>query len=77
MQPIIKKSAVRIEDRPRGRRAAAEPEHASKRARLIHVDGRVAGIEVRCDCGEVTVLELDYESTPSSPPSPGPEVLPR
>ncbi len=40
-------------------------EHASilrpPGARLVHVDGKVQAIEVTCRCGEVSVLEIEYE----------------
>ena len=30
--------------------------------RLVRLDGRVSAIEVTCRCGEVSVLELEYEN---------------
>ena len=29
--------------------------------RLVHVDGRVQAVEVTCRCGDVSVLEIEYE----------------
>jgi hypothetical protein len=29
--------------------------------RLVHVDGQVQAVEVTCRCGDVSVIELEYE----------------
>jgi len=29
--------------------------------RLVHVEGRVQAVEVTCRCGDVSVLEIEYE----------------
>jgi hypothetical protein len=75
MNPIIKKQHVRVDtDAPVPRRRRG---HA-KVARLLRVEGEVRGIEYQCSCGEVTVLEIEYEpgasaggtdapATPSTP----------
>ena len=66
MQPlVIKRHNVRIE---RGREAMAataeetpvEEEHAEKAVRLLEENGVVSALEVRCACGQVTVIELEY-----------------
>lgn len=31
--------------------------------RLVRIDGRVQAIELTCRCGDVSVLEIDYEDT--------------
>jgi hypothetical protein len=31
---------------------------------LLHIDGQVRALEVRCGCGDVTVVELDYDAVP-------------
>lgn len=49
---IIKKHNVRVE--------AAAPCGGSKSAELLEQGGVVHAIQVRCSCGELTVIELDY-----------------
>lgn len=34
--------------------------------RLVRVDGHVQAIEVTCRCGDTSVIEIDYESSPAS-----------
>jgi hypothetical protein len=69
--PIIKRNAVRFDDRP-----AADGTGPAKQggrcapavgARLLRADGVVRAIEVTCACGEVTVLELEYADQPADP----------
>ena len=44
--------------------ASAGHEHDTEGARLIEVDGVVHAIEVRCGCGRVSVIELEYTDSP-------------
>ncbi len=30
---------------------------------LVRIDGRVQAIELTCRCGDISVLEIDYEDT--------------
>ncbi len=52
---VIKNRDVRIE-------TASIPAHGSKQVELLQEDGIVHAIQVRCTCGEITVLELEYPS---------------
>jgi len=57
MQPIIIKNRnVRIE------RTAAKCE-TQKSIQLLEDRGAVRAIEIRCTCGETTVIELEYTAT--------------
>jgi len=64
MQPIIKREHVRMtgaaqpHDRKRDRADCAPP--TEKSVRLLEQQGQVRAIELTCDCGEVTVIELQY-----------------
>ena len=54
-----------------GAKAAPAAKEHERGVRLIRVDGRAHSIELTCDCGQVSVIELEYE--PAAPPeSPGP-----
>ncbi len=64
IQRVIKRHRVRTGPTPSrptepGPRAGAPP--IQKGARLVHVDGRLHAIEVTCSCGEVMLIEIDYE----------------
>ena len=75
MKSVIKRQCVRLEeagDEARTRRGPARPAGAGAASavpadaegtalRLIRVDGQVRAIEVTCACGDVSVIELDYE----------------
>lgn len=78
MQPIIVKSHhVRVQTTPPGAgRAVAQVCGVDEPAvRLLREGGVVHAIEVRCACGRPTVVQLDYEHTPSVPiPPPSEEV---
>jgi hypothetical protein len=63
MQTVIKSSRVRLEERPRRSPTAAPAGPHGKSVRAIRVDGEIRAIELRCDCGEVTVVELEYAET--------------
>ena len=62
MQPIIIKNRnVRLE-------TESVERHDAKIVRLLKDGDVVRAIELRCSCGEKTVLEIDYEaSQPTSP----------
>ena len=66
MRQIIKKEQVRVDEAgtpARPSRSAAGPQGPA--VELVRVDGRVQALEVRCACGEVTVIELAYgDETP-------------
>lgn len=80
MQRIIKNNRVRVGDLTSGD-AAARAAHAGGHAghgagesstpraprgvKLVRADGRVRAIEVTCHCGEVSILELDYDDSPT------------
>jgi hypothetical protein len=49
---IIKRDRIRMET-PR--------EPCAKKARLLEENGAVRAVELRCSCGEVTVIRLDQE----------------
>ncbi len=78
MQPIIVKGHhVRVQTRPTGE--ARTPSQVcgvdGPAVRLLREGGVVHAIEVRCACGRPTVVQLDYEHTPSAPtPPPSEEV---
>ncbi len=69
MKNVIKKQFVRVEDRvaktdhpeltPVAQGAAAK---ASPGVRVVRVDGQVQALEVTCRCGDVSVIELEYEA---------------
>ncbi len=61
MSSIIKNHLVRLggdPSTPAPARASCSP---AKEVRLLRADGTVRAIELRCSCGEVTVLELEFE----------------
>lgn len=68
MQPIIKNDRIQFERVPRqvvrSRPALACEEGRS--ASLLRVDGEVRAIQFRCGCGEISVLELEYDSAPDA-----------
>lgn len=74
---IIKRNAVRLGERAPNPGAPAS--FSSSRcapptsARLLRADGVVRAIEVTCACGEVTVLELEYD-TAETQVVPGPQA---
>lgn len=72
MTPIIKRDRVRLaEGQPApgagadaGAGQPARGRHA-KEVELVRIDGEVRAIELRCRCGEVSVIELSYEPQPT------------
>jgi hypothetical protein len=69
MTAVIKSSRVRVGapatsasgsgDAPAVRRAPGRAK-CTKQVRPLELEGRLYAIEVRCSCGEVTTVELDY-----------------
>ena len=73
MQPIIVKGHhVHVKATPPGEtRTPASVRGADAPAVLLLREGGVVqAIEVRCACGRPTVVQLDYEHTPSVPTPP-------
>lgn len=58
MNPIIKKDQVRA---GAGARPGGPRRGHAKVVNLLRADGEVRAIEFRCTCGEVSVIELEYE----------------
>ncbi len=54
---VIKNRDVRVE-------ARSAAESGGKQVELLSDDGIVRAIQVRCSCGETTVLELEYAPVP-------------
>ena len=72
MKQVIKKERVEVgcADEEAARRPASAPAQRAARApgvHLVRIDGRVQAIEVTCRCGDVSVLEVDYEGTNPQP----------
>ena len=68
MRKVIKKDHVRLDGVDEHR--AATGCRATERVagvRLIHLDGRVHSIELTCRCGEVSILEIEYDGAEASP----------
>ena len=63
MNRVIKKDRVHVDESGEASPAPrAEAPHAPvPGVRLVRVEGRVQAIEVTCRCGDVSVLEIDYE----------------
>lgn len=65
---IIKRQRVQLESTGRiptySNQASARDAGCEqpKSVRTVEVSGRVQAIELTCSCGEVTVIELDYEN---------------
>ncbi len=64
---IIKHDRVRVQTQAARERQASES--CEKAARILEREGRPVAIELRCSCGELTVLELDYADPPKPPVS--------
>lgn len=70
---IIKRRRVQLEAVHRvptraqaASKAQADAAH-EKSVRALTSDGRVQAIEVTCSCGEITLVELDYDRAPEAP----------
>jgi hypothetical protein len=72
MPPIVKRDQVRFDPdataRPAGQRSCANAR--GKQARLVRVEGIVRAIEFTCACGEVSLLELEFDPASAKPQSP-------
>lgn len=74
MKQVIKRDHVREGERAEGAGDTSSRMACTPRARaahapgvnLVRIDGRVQAIEVTCRCGDVSVLEVDYEETTPS-----------
>jgi len=67
MPSIIKHEHVRLEHAPGGAESGTTGARCAKSVRLLEVEGTVRALELRCSCGEATVIELDY-AEPQEPP---------
>ncbi len=66
MNRVIKKERVHVDESGEAPQAPlAEAPHVpgthGPGVRLVRVDGRVQAIEVTCRCGDVSVLEIEYD----------------
>ncbi len=76
---VIKRDHVRLEESaslPVTRQPPGATHGPVRGVRLVHVDGRVQAIEFTCRCGEVSLLELEYEQTNQTPRAGGQEGEP-
>ena len=69
MKNVIKKRFVRVQEAAARAHhkdvAPASPGDAAQPTpgvRLVRVEGQVHALEVTCRCGEVSVIELEYEA---------------
>jgi hypothetical protein len=58
---IIKRTRVHVGPVAAAGAAGAPCARAEKRVRLLEHEGVVRAIELTCSCGEVSVVELDYD----------------
>ncbi len=71
MGHVIKRDRIRVVPAgPKPARAKASASHDEKAVRLVRVDGRVQAIELTCTCGQVSVLEIDYNEAGSASNTP-------
>jgi len=67
MHSIIKAAQVKLEGHDvnnftdSGSIGTAPKRALQKSARLVHVDGVARAVEVSCSCGDVHLIELDFE----------------
>jgi len=65
---IIKREQVRLEESDARRRRAPGPRAPSSsdapRVRLVDLDERTQAFEFTCSCGEVSLIEVQYEDKP-------------
>lgn len=69
---IIKHDRVRFGEASPARAQAAKPGAPSaarpaKKVELVRHEGEVRAIEVTCACGEVTLVEVEYEAQGAAP----------
>ena len=68
MRKVIKKECVRIDGS--GAAQAGRSARSTDRVpgvRLIRLDGRVHSIELTCRCGDVSILEIEYDGAEAQP----------
>lgn len=75
MGTVIKNNQVRVDAAGKGAEVNRRRVHA-KSAKLLEFEGQVRAIEFRCSCGDVTVLELDYDVADIAPTAPLPPTEP-
>ena len=77
MSSILKRTEVRLGAGAVGPGSDAPPTPATsrprgahaKRVELVRIGDRVHALELRCSCGETTLIELDYpEDVPNGAP---------
>ena len=70
LQKVIKRNRVHRgslpDDTSRRESSPRTKSPVRKGVRPIHVDGRLQAIEVTCACGEVMVIEIEYEGEGTS-----------
>jgi len=66
MNHVIKREHVRVQEEPAPHPAPALPRHRATHVELVRDEGRVVGIQVSCRCGEVIVVEVEYEEEAGS-----------
>ncbi len=73
MGTVIKNNQVRVDAAGNGAEGNRRRVHA-KSAKLLEFEGEVRAIEFRCSCGDITVLELDYEPVGGASEVPQPQT---
>jgi hypothetical protein len=64
---ILKKQFIQLDGRgPLPARANGASRTCGKDVRLVVLDGAVRALELTCSCGEVTLVELEFPSTPEA-----------
>lgn len=65
MQAIVKKQFVQVDaqEHAAAARGSSAPRACKKSVRLLRIEGVVQALEVTCSCGELTVVELDYQAS--------------
>ncbi len=66
MHEVIKRDRVRVQGEPPARQAPPAATHrAAGPIELVRAQGRIVAIRLTCRCGEVSVLEVEYENESS------------
>ena len=69
IRSVIKRDSVKVaSELTRHADVAHAGSRAAKSLRLLRIEGVVRAVEITCACGEVTVVELDYEQAPEKAP---------
>jgi len=63
---IVKRQHVRLETSAAcaTARAAGTPAHGAPTVRLLYLDDATHALEFTCACGDVALIEIEYETTP-------------